>query len=140
LATILAHIQVHDGRERDFETVASELFSATHARDPGVRHYEYWRGAEPGHYYCLLAFDDFHAFLTHQTSDHHESATPGLGALIRDMKLEWVDPVEGASRLPSTRMQALPDGADELTSRYHRVFAAKIQEWWESMRKTSDQG
>lgn len=134
MATILAHIAVHEGREREFEDVARALHRDTHAREAGVRHYEYWRGAEPGRYYCLLAFDDFHAFLAHQTSAHHEAASPALGALIREMRLEWVDPVAGASRLPPTQMQPLPAGADALTARYHRAFAARVQHWWEALR------
>ena len=134
MATILAHIRVHGGRERDFEAIARELHRRTHERETGARHYEYWRGAEPGLYYCLLAFDDFHAFLAHQTSDHHESASPKLGELIRDMKLEWVDPVDAASKLPATNMQQLPEGADDLTRRYHRIFAAQVQQWWEALR------
>jgi quinol monooxygenase YgiN len=138
MATILAHIRVHEGRERDFEAAARALFDATHAAEAGVRQYEYWRGAEPGLYHCLLAFDDFHAFLAHQTSDHHERAAPQLAALIRDMELEWVDPVPGASRLPPTRMQDLPGGADELTARYHQLFAARVQTWWEALRAADD--
>jgi quinol monooxygenase YgiN len=135
MATILAHIHVHTGREHEFETVAARLHGETHARETGVRHYEYWRGAEPGLYYCLLAFDDFHAFLEHQTSAHHEAASPRLGELIREMRLEWVDPVAGASGLPPTRMQALPPDADPLTARYHRAFAVKLQDWWERLRE-----
>jgi quinol monooxygenase YgiN len=140
VATLLAHIQVHAGREREFEAVARRLHALTHAHEAGVRHYEYWRAAEPGRYYCLLAFDDFHAFLAHQTSDHHESASPRLGELIRDMELEWVDPVSGASRLPPSAMQPLPDGADPLTTRYHALFAAKLQTWWEALRDDAADG
>ena len=62
MATILAHIQIQPGKELEFETLVGELFEAT-AQEPGKRHYEYWRSAEPGLYYCLLAFDDFHGFL-----------------------------------------------------------------------------
>lgn len=138
MATILAHIELHDGCEREFERVARALHRATHANETGVRHYEYWRAAAPGHYYCLLAFDDFHAFLAHQTSEHHEAASPGLGELIRDMKLEWVDPVDRASLLPPTGMQPLPDGADALTERYSRLFAAKVQSWWETLRDAAE--
>lgn len=133
MATILAHIHVHPGREPEFEALARELFRAT-ATEPRKRHYEYWRGAEPSLYYCLLAFDDFHAFLTHQTSDHHEAASPKLGELIAKMRLEWVDPVDGASELPATEMQALAPGADETTTRYHDLFAATLQEWWQPLR------
>jgi quinol monooxygenase YgiN len=135
MATILAHIQVHPGRERDFEAIARDLHAATRD-EPGSRHYEYWRAAKPGLYYCLLAFEDFHAFLAHQTSDHHERASPALGELIERIRLEWVDPVAGASRLPPTRMQTLPDGADELTARYHELFAATLQDWWQPLRRS----
>ena len=138
MATILAHIQVHEGREADFEALVRPLHRDTHAHERGVRHYEYWRGAEPGLYYCLLAFDDFHAFLAHQTSDHHEAASPALGEMIREMKLEWVDPVQGASELPPTAMQPLPDGASELTARYHRLFAARLQDWWSALRRDQE--
>jgi quinol monooxygenase YgiN len=133
MATILAHIQLHPGRESEFETVAASLHANTHASESGVVHYEYWRGAKPSHYYCLLAFDDFQAFIAHQTSDHHESASPQLGELIADMTLEWVDPVQGASKLPPTRMQDAPSDADALTAKYSRIFSAKIQEWWQAL-------
>ena len=133
MATILAHIRIHPGKEVEFETLAREIFEGT-AREAGKRHYEYWRGAEPGFYYCLLAFEDFHAFIVHQTSEHHEKASPELGKLIEKMRLEWVDPVQGASDLPPTQMQPLPEGADELTARYHKLFAATLQDWWQPVR------
>lgn len=129
MATILAHIQVHTGREDDFEDVVRGLYART-LEEPGHRHYEYWRGAAPGFYYCLLAFDDFDAFLVHQTSDHHESASPRLGELIREMKLEWVDPVGGASALPPTETRPVPEGADALTRKYHALFGPELQAWW----------
>jgi len=133
MATILAHIQVHPGSERAFEALARELRAAT-LSEPGMRHYDYWRSATPGLYYCLLAFDDFHAFLAHQTSDHHETASPKLAELIREMRLEWVDPVGGASDLPPTERQPLPEGADARTVRYHELFAPAIRDWWSPLR------
>ena len=133
MATILAHIQIHAGREHDFEALIRELHTAT-LSESGQRHYEYWRSATPRLYYCLLAFDDFHAFLAHQTSDHHESASPKLGDLIEKIRLEWVDPGQGASDLPPTELPPLPDGADELSARYHALFAPTLQEWWNPLR------
>ena len=127
MATILAHIHVQEGREREFENVARALHADTHARERGVRHYEYWRGAQPGLYYCLLAFDDFHAFLTHQTSPHHESASPELGKPIRSMKLEWVDPIEGASKLPATNMQDLPANARDYVERIEALVGVPVE-------------
>ena len=133
MATILAHIEIHPGHEPEFEILARQLFEST-SDEPGKRHYEYWRSATPRHYYCLLAFDDFRAFLTHQTSEHHEHASPQLGEHIAKIRLEWVDPVEGASELPRTEMQSLPASSDTLTARYHELFAAELQEWWQPLR------
>jgi quinol monooxygenase YgiN len=130
MATILAHIHVHAGQESAFEALAAELHRDTHRLETGVRRYEYWRGAEPGLYYGLLAFDDFHAFLRHQTSAHHETASPKLGDVIARMKLEWVDPLGTASDLPPTNEQELPEDADDFTRRTARLFAPEVQGWW----------
>jgi quinol monooxygenase YgiN len=130
MATLLAHIQVKQGREAEFETIAAELYRETRAHEPACLRYEYWRGAEPGHYYSLLSFEDFHAFLRHQVSDHHETASPRIGDTCETVRLEWIDPIADCSELPATEMQPLPGGADEKTTLYHRVFAAVVQEWW----------
>ena len=69
-------------------------------------------------------------------SDHHEAASPRIGDVCQDVRLEWVDPIGDSSSLPPTRMQALPEGADEKTTRYHEVFAAVVQDWWLAGVKT----
>jgi quinol monooxygenase YgiN len=130
MATLLAHIQVKPGREADFEAIAAELYRETQAKETGCLRYEYWRGEKAGFYYSLLSFDDFHGFLHHQTSDYHEVASPRIGDTCESVKLEWVDPVAESSPLPSTRMQELPEDANDLTKRYHQIFAAVVQEWW----------
>ena len=96
--------------------------------------YEYWRGAEPRTYYTLLAFEDFRAFLAHQTSEHHEAASPELRGVVEAIRLEWVDPIAGASELPPTVAQDAPAGADPLTSDYAARFAADVAEWWGGLR------
>lgn len=130
MATLLVHIMVKEGRESEFEAIAAELYRATHAHDTGCLRYEYWRGAERGLYYSLLSFEDHAAFLRHQLSHHHEAASPRIGELCRTLKLEWVDPLPGASPLPATAMQPLPKGASEKAELYHRIFAAVVQDWW----------
>lgn len=134
MATILAHITVKEGSEARFEEIARKLATATHANETKVRRYEYWRGAEPRTYYTLLAFDDHRAFIEHQVSDHHEEASPGLGEVFESFRLEWVDPIEGASDLPPTEHQDAPEGADELTRKYTDRFAAQVADWWRGMR------
>ena len=134
MATILAHIRVKPGTEARFEAIARRLHDATHANETGVRRYEYWRGAEPRTYYTLLSFDDFRTFIAHQTSDHHEEASPALGEVMEAFRLEWVDPVQGACELPPTDGQEMPADADELTQKYARRFAADVADWWRELR------
>ena len=134
MATLLAHITVRPGAESEFERIASTLYERTHALEPAVLRYEYWRGAQPCTYYTLLAFDDHRAFIAHQTSDHHETASPELGRVIESLRLEWLDPVAGASALPTTEMQPPADGATDLVVAYTSRFAAEIAEWWLSFR------
>ncbi len=64
MTTLLARLRVHPGKEADFERTVRPLWAATHQLEPACRRYEYWRGQEPGVYYCLLSFDDFVGFMT----------------------------------------------------------------------------
>ncbi len=132
MATLLARIMVKTGREAEFEAIAEKLYDETHRNETGCLRYEYWRGAKPGFYYSLLSFDDFHGFLRHQVSDHHEQASPAIRDVCLDVKLEWVDHIRESSPLPATRMQELPEGAGEKTALYHKLFAAVVQDWWRS--------
>jgi quinol monooxygenase YgiN len=134
MATILAHLRIKPGSEARFEAIAAELYAATHTQETKVRRYEYWRGAEPGAYYTLLAFDDHLAFLEHQTSDHHETASGELREVIEDIRLEWVDPIANAAPLPATAVQPLPDDADNLTKRYYQFFFPQVADWWSGLR------
>ena len=111
MATILAHITVKPGAEARFETIARELYAATHEHETAVRRYEYWRGADARTYYTLLSFESFPAFILHQTSAHHEAASPALGEVIEALRLEWVDPIAGASPLVATTTAPLGEGA-----------------------------
>ncbi len=134
MATILAHLTVKPGMASRFEEIAAALHRETHEREAGVRRYEYWRGSEENTYYTLLSFDSFLDFLAHQTSPHHEGATPQLRDVLAGIRLEWVDPVEGAAPLVRTASQEVPPDADELTRTYATRFAAEIAPWWEELR------
>jgi quinol monooxygenase YgiN len=134
LATILAHIRVKPGHEASFEQTIRHLYAVSHGNEPGLRHYEYWRAQEARLYYCLLAFDDFMAFLSHQCSAHHEAAVEPLMAAIEAMQLEWVDPVQGAAPLPATRAQAVEASASELVHKYAQMCAVQEADWWLPLR------
>lgn len=134
MATILAHLKVKEGSERAFEEISRDLYQASHAGEEGLLRYEYWRGSEPRTYYTLLSFTDFAAFIAHQTSDHHEAASPKLGAVLEGLRLEWVDPLVDASPLLPTEAQDLSAAEDALTRLYAQRFAAQVAPWWTPLR------
>lgn len=134
MATILAHITVKPGAAERFEQIARELYRQTHEHEADVRRYEYWRGADENTYYTLLSFDTFLDFIAHQTSDHHEVASPQIGEVVQGLRLEWVDPITDASPLTPTDAQDAPADADELTQKYAQRFAAQVADWWLSLR------
>jgi hypothetical protein len=131
MSTILAHIVVRVGREAEFEALAVTLFDVSHATETRLRGYGYWRGQEPRHYYTLLAFDDYVGFLEHQSSDHHEEASPPLRECLESIRLEWVDPVAGASKLAPT---------NPLAVRYATTMPAQVAEWWKPLRSEQTGG
>lgn len=134
MATILAHITLKPGCSSEFEEIARAMFMSSHGKEPTLKRYEYWRAQSEDQYYCLLSFDDYSGFLDHQASPHHELAAAPLMDVIADLKLEWLDPVPGASPLPPTLPQSLPDGASELVSRYAEMFPVAMAEWWAPLR------
>jgi quinol monooxygenase YgiN len=134
MATLLAHIRVRPGMEARFEQLATELFQATHANERAVRRYEYFRGTDPGSYYALLSFDDYHGFLEHQSSDHHERVGPLLGEVSESTRLEWIDPIQQASPLVPTDHQPLPEDASPVAAHYHERFGDITADWWRGLR------
>ena len=135
MATFLAHIRIRPGLEAQFEQIVHELHQATHRDELNVRRYEYWRGAEPSTYYALASFDDFAAFVAHQTSDHHERASPGLREVTESMRVEWVDPLPDASPLAATASGTTPPDASALEAECYGRFAdAVVQGWWRERR------
>ncbi|MFM7095678.1 MAG: putative quinol monooxygenase [Actinomycetota bacterium] len=134
MATLLAHITIKAGQEGRFEELARDMYAATHGHEKDVRRYEYWRGAEPRTYYCLESFADLDGFLDHQTSSHHDGFGPALRDVIESMRLEWVDPISGASPLVSTNDQSLQPGASESKREKYPRFSRIAAEWWSALR------
>ncbi len=136
MATFLAHVQVRPGAAAEFEAVSAELCHRTHADERGVARYEYWRGAAQDSYYVLASFDGYDGFIRHQVSDHHTAATGSLRRLIAAIRLEWIDPVDGANSLPPTNGSAAPADAGDLELDYRRRQPADVQPWWIALRST----
>jgi quinol monooxygenase YgiN len=136
MATILAHISVKTGQETRFEKLARNLFRSSHDLESGLLRYEYWRGQQVGTYYTLLSFKTYENFLSHQISPHHEEAARELGEVIANLRLEWLDPLEGASDLPSAQPSEMTSQMDESANpalrRAARMFPIQMGSWWPS--------
>jgi hypothetical protein len=54
--------------------------------------------------------------------------------VLEGLRLEWVDPIAGASTLPPTEHQPAPPGAPDLVASYSDAFAAQVADWWLALR------
>lgn len=133
MATLLAHVTVKPGMEDHWEDLARKVFAATHANEPACRRYEYWRGSDERTYYVMLSFDDFDGFMVHQVADYHHDA--GFSECFESLRLEWVDPIQGAAPLPPSETVATrdPDKSD-LWNRYVTNHSADPPAWWSRQR------
>jgi quinol monooxygenase YgiN len=134
MSSLLAKIRIHPGLEAEFEDVMRRMYQATHATEPEVLRYEYWRGREPGAYYCLLSFRDSVAFWRHQASTHHQGEMERFVRCIADLDLEVIDPVARASPLPPTREQQPPPGTSPAVMEQARRFPVAEASWWRTLR------
>ena len=134
MSTLLAKIQIHPGKEEEFEDVMKYMYEQTHGTEEGVLRYEYWRGREPGFYYCLLSFRDAETFWRHQASDHHEGEMERFAACIAELDLETVDPVRQAAPLPATQEGVIPDGLPEDVRQQAETYPIALASWWSALR------
>lgn len=129
MATLLAHIQIREGKEAKWEAIMHDMVAQTFGTEDGVIRYEYWKGQEPLSYYCLLSFKDKWAFYHHQMSDHHEGHD--FADVLAGIRLEYLDPVQGAGGgLPPTTDPALPDHASDAMRTAQERFPLDIPAWW----------
>lgn len=129
MTTLLAHIRIKSGKQEKWETIMADMVAQTFATETGVKRYEYWKGQEENFYYCLLSFEDKWAFYRHQMSDHHEGHD--FADVLTDIRLEYVDPVEGADGgLNPTTDPSLPDNAEEDMKTAQERFPIDIAGWW----------
>ena len=135
MSSLLAKIQIHPGKETQFEDVMAYMYRQTHDTEEGVLRYEYWRGREPGFYYCLLSFQDAATFWRHQASDHHEGEMQRFVECIADLDLETVDPVQHASPLPATEEGVISSGESDVVREQAELYPIALAEWWKSLRQ-----
>lgn len=130
MSTFLAKIKIHPGKEAEFESVMEFMYRETHGTEKTVLRYEYWRGRTPGSYYCLLSFPSAVDFWRHQASDHHEGEMQRFAECIAELDLETVDPVQGASPLPSTEVGVLVEGTPLAVCEQAEQFPVEVAQWW----------
>ncbi|MEH6611331.1 MAG: antibiotic biosynthesis monooxygenase [Halioglobus sp.] len=135
MSTMLAKIQIHPGKETEFEEVMAYMYNQTHGHEQGILRYEYWRGRKAGNYYCLLSFADNLAFWRHQASDHHEGQMARFADCIAELDLETVDPVAQASPLPPTNTQEVPEDESDMVKTQAAEFPIELANWWLAQRK-----
>ena len=132
MATLLCHIEIHSGRELEFEAVMKEMYRRTHAEEPNCVRYEYYRGAQPGKYYSLLSLTGSGAFWEHQASDYHEGFD--FAGMIKSLDMEWVDPVKEASPLQETVSTVPLDSASDVIKTAAQTYPIDVQSWWMQYR------
>lgn len=132
MATLLAHIRIKPGCEEQWEEIMQAMVRDTFANEKGVLRYEYWKGEEPNLWYSLLSFVDKQAFFVHQDSEHHR--TQSFGDVIEAIRLEFLDPVEGASDLPRTADLPLPEDAPPGIRQWEKITPVKLADWWKARR------
>ena len=135
MSSLLAKIQIHPGKETEFEDVMAYMYKQTHDTEEGVLRYEYWRGRESGFYYCLLSFRDALTFWKHQASDHHEGEMQRFAACIAELDLETIDPVQQASPLPATQEGVITTEESDVIKEQAALYPIAIAEWWKSLRE-----
>ena len=135
MSSLLAKIQIHPGKEAEFEDVMAYMYRQTHDTEEGVLRYEYWRGREPGFYYCLLSFRDALTFWKHQASDHHEGEMQRFAACIAELDLETIDPVQQASPLPTTDEGVVSSQETDAVREQAALYPIAVAQWWQSLRK-----
>jgi quinol monooxygenase YgiN len=135
MPTLLVRMKAKPASCARYEEILRELVRETRAHEPDCLRYEYWRGAEPCVYYCLLSFTDNTAFYVHQSSHYHEVALPELFTMFEDFSIEYVDPIEGGGAdLPLTDTVGLPPGAPAPLLAAMEKYPVAVQAWWQALR------
>lgn len=80
---IFVHLSVQDGKQAEFEKVATELMSKVKANEPGCLTYQLYKkkGSETD-YYFMEQYANQEALDAHGKTEYFQAAQPGLGACL----------------------------------------------------------
>jgi quinol monooxygenase YgiN len=91
---IVATLKIKPGREREFESIITELVEKVLANEPGSQLYKLFRSqTEKGTYVVMEICDDAEALKVHQQSDHVRVAIPKLEAVLANSEFHFLDSV-----------------------------------------------
>ncbi len=136
MSTLLAKAKLKPQFEDFFEDIARVVFQATHDNESAMVRYEYFRGTDDRTYYVLLSFENFEGFMEHQVADYHHNVD--FMDCFEEFRLEWVDPIEGASPLVQSETQGtLDDSRDDRWNQYVENHSEVTPKWWLSQRASS---
>ena len=79
MLSVVATLQIKEGKEEEFEGVMRELAEKTRANEPGCQLYSLHRSKHPQTYVVLERYDDQDAFKAHAASEHFRTISPKLG-------------------------------------------------------------
>ena len=133
MSTLLAKAKLKPEFEDFFEDIARQVFRSTHENESAVIRYEYFRGTDERTYYVLLSFENFDGFMTHQVADYHHNVD--FMDCFEEFRLEWLDPIKGASPLVESETEGTVDSAhDDRWNQYVRNHSETTPEWWLPLR------
>ena len=134
MSTLIAQVKIKTGFEDHWESIAKRVFTATHEHESGCIRYEYWRGTDERTYYVLLSFNSFEDFMTHQVAEYHHNTD--FRDCFEDFKLEWVDPISGASPLKESSTSGVRDDQKgEVWNQYVENHSNETPDWWSVQRE-----
>ena len=80
---VVAKLQIQDGKQGEFETVAKDLMAKVKANEPGCTMYQLYKtkGADT-EYVCMETYASGEALAAHGQTDYFKAAQPALGACL----------------------------------------------------------
>ncbi|MEP1142108.1 MAG: putative quinol monooxygenase [Henriciella sp.] len=93
---VVATLEIQDGKQGEFESVAKDLMAKVKANEPGCTTYQLYKakGSETT-YIFMEQYASGDALKAHGQTDYFKAAQPGLGACLAGApKIEMFDIVE----------------------------------------------
>ena len=80
---VIAKLEIQDGKQGDFETVAKDLMAKVKANEPGCTTYQLYKSKGSDTTYIFMEqYASADALKAHGQTDYFQAAQPGLGACL----------------------------------------------------------